>query len=211
MIRKSFAGAVLVGALVSMTACSTHTRVRMPPRLDLRSLGSIGMLEFSPSSGGQLNVEASRELVAVVHSAQPGVPTLELGAEQQILASLGHHTMDAEAVRAIGKKHHVDVLLVGTLDARRIKPSIRLGRDTESVSASAEIEGALTMRRYDTRSGATLWSAASRGSERLASIHVAGGGLAGIGAYDPQGAESRMVRGLVYRATDDFRPYWVRQ
>jgi len=183
----------------------------MPPRLDLRSLGALGMLEFTPSSTGQLNVKASREFLAVVHSAQPGVPVLELGNQQQILSALGYQAVDAEAVRAIGKKHQVDVLVVGTLDARRIKPSFRLGRDAESVSASAEIEGALTVRMYDARSGATIWSAASRGSERLASIHVAGGGLAGIGARDPEGAESRMVRGLVYSATDDFRPHWVRQ
>lgn len=207
---KRYTAGILLGTLVFVGACSSK-KVLMPPRMDLRGVGTIGMLDFAPRGANDINGQASREFLAVVHTAQPGVPILELGDQQVVLTSLGHRVIDPAAIRAIGKEHQVDVVVVGTLEARQVKPSFRLGRAAESVSAGAEIEGALTVRMYETRSGATLWTATSRCSEQLASIRVANGQLSGIGASDPSGAEGRLVRRLVHLATGDFRPYWVRQ
>ena len=183
----------------------------MPPRVDLRSFGSIGMIDFSPRQSDQLNVQATREFLAALQSAQPGTPVLELGDRDRLAGLAGHETLDAATIRAIGEKHGIDALVVGELEARRIEPSIRVGLHLDSLSASAEVEGALTVRIYDARSGATLWTRAVRRRDSVAGVTVASGGLSGLGATDPKAAEGRLVRALARQATSDFWPYWVDQ
>jgi hypothetical protein len=183
----------------------------MPAPVDLHAFGTIGLLEFTSVAGADINILASREFLAAIHSAQPGVPVLEIGDRQRGLAAVGHAAIDADAIRALGKRHQVDTLLVGELDARRVTPGVRLGAGFESLSAGADLQGALTVRMYDTRTGATLWTEAVTGSTPIAAVAVANGDLSGLGVTDPHAAESRLVQALVSRATQDFWPYWVRQ
>jgi len=204
--------AVAIGAsLLLIASCSSSKRVLMPPPVDLHAFGTIGMLEFTSAAGTDINVRASRQFMAAIHSAQPGVPVLEIGDRQQSLAAVGHSTIDADAVRALGKKHQVETLLVGELDARRVRPGVSLGAGLESLSAGADLQGALTVRMYDTRTGATLWTESVNGSAPLASVAVAKGDLAGLGVNDPRAAEDHLIELLVGHATRDFWPYWVRQ
>jgi hypothetical protein len=202
--------AVLGVLLVLVSACSSN-RVLMPAPIDLHAFGTIGLLEFTSTAGANINILASREFLAAIHSAQPGVPVLEIGDRQRGLTAVGHAAIDADAIRALGKRHQVDTLLVGELDARRVTPGVRLGTGFESLSAGADLQGALTVRMYDTRTGATLWTEAVTGSTPIAAVAVANGNLSGLGVTDPQAAESRLVQALVSRATQDFWPYWVRQ
>lgn len=202
--------AILGVLLVLVSACSS-TRVLMPAPIDLHAFGTIGLLEFTSAAGANINILASREFLAAIHSAQPGVPVLEIGDRQRGLAAVGHAAIDADAIRALGKRHQVDTLLVGELDARRVTPGVRLGTGFESLSAGADLQGALTVRMYDTRTGATLWTEAVTGSTPIAAVAVANGDLSGLGVTDPHAAESRLVQALVSRATQDFWPYWVRQ
>lgn len=207
---RTGAAAGLAVALSLVAACSSQ-RILMPPPVDLHAFGTIGMLEFASAAGTDLNARASREFMAAIHSAQPGVPVLELGDRNRNLAEVGHATVDAEAIRALGKKHQVDTLLVGELDAQRVRPGVSLGAALESLSAGADLQGALTVRMYDTRTGATLWTEAVTGSTPLAAVAVANGDLSGLGVTDPRVAEDHLVEMLVSRATQDFWPYWVRQ
>jgi len=199
-----------VGAILLLVSACSSKRVLMPARLDLHSFGTIGMLEFSSPADSDINVLASREFLAAIHSAQPGVPVLEIGERHRSLTAVGHTTIDADAIRALGQRHRIDTLLVGQLDARRVKPGVRLGAGLESLSAGADLEGALTVRMYDARSGATVWTEAVTGSTPIAAVAVADGDLSGFGVTDPSAAESRLVQALVSRATRDFWPYWVK-
>jgi len=202
---------VALAALLLLVAACSSKRVLMPAPIDLHAFGTIGLLEFTSAAGPDINALASREFLAAVHSAQPGVPVLEIGNRQRSLTDVGHATLDADAIRALGKRHQVDTLLVGELDARRVTPGVRLGTGFESLSAGADLQGALTVRMYDTRTGATLWSEAVTGSTPIAAVAVANGDLSGLGVTDPLAAESHLVQALVSRATQDFWPYWVRQ
>ena len=183
----------------------------MPAPVDLHAFGTIGMLEFTSAAGSDINVRAGGEFLAAIHSAQPGVPVLEIGDRNRSLADVGHTALDAEAIRALGKRHQVDTLLVGELEAQRVRPGFSFGTGLESMSAGADLKGALTVRMYDTRTGATLWTEAVTGCQPLAAVAVAHGDLAGLGVTDPQEAEGRLVQSLVSQATQDFWPYWVRQ
>jgi len=206
----SLVAGLLGASLLLLPGCASK-RVLMPAPIDLHAFGTIGMIEFSSAAGTHINVLASREFLAAIHSAQPGVPVLEIGDRHRTLAAVGHAAIDADAIRALGERYRVETLLVGELDARRVTPGVRLGTGFESLSAGADLQGALTVRMYDTRTGATLWTEAVTGSTPVAAVTVAHGDLSGLGVADPQAAESRLVQALVSRATQDFWPYWVRQ
>lgn len=209
MRAAPIACSIAIASTLLVAACASN-RVLMPPRIDLRGYGTVGMLDFTPQTFDGLNVQATREFLSVLHAAQPGIPVLELGDQQTVLRSAKRTTLDPEAIRAIGKRHNVDVLVVGELDSQRIEPSVAVGRSADFVTAGAALRGALTVRMYETRSGATIWSSSVQCQEPLAKVRLTGSDLSGLAAGDPAGAATRLVRQLVDGATTDFWPYWVR-
>jgi hypothetical protein len=210
MNRGHRRAAVVAAVVLLLAAACSSSRVLMPPRMDLHALGTIGLLDFTPMTRDSLNLRATREFLSSMHAAQAGVPVLELGDQAQVLHAVGRSVLDTDSIRAIGKRHRVDTLVVGVLDAQRIEPSVYLGRSADSLFAGASLEGALTVRMIDTRSGATVWSSSVSGRESLGNVKLAGGDLAGVTASDPSATAGHLVRQLVNSATSDFWPYWVR-
>jgi hypothetical protein len=84
-----------------------------------------------------------------VQDAQPGTRVVQLGSEQQLLASVGRSSLDAAALRAVKKTHDVDALIVGHVDFERAKPT-------------ADATVALSARIVETHSGATVWADATK-------------------------------------------------
>jgi hypothetical protein len=178
--------------------------VQVPPRMDLRGLGTIGMVTFVSNDDSGIGPQATREFLTALQSAQPGVPVLEIPAPSG-------GVLDPATIRALGKEHGVSALIVGVLEAKPVKPRVSVGGGLESLNARAEIECELNAKLYEAGSGATMWSSLAHGRETVASVSVSGGGLSGVGANSRDDANGRLVRGLVDRATEDFRPTWVRQ
>jgi hypothetical protein len=202
---------VLVALAVAFASgCSKQPRaprVWIPPRIDLARFGTLGMLEFDTPGSPGLGLAASREFLGAIQSAQPGTPVLELGGEKQALAALQKTALDPEAIRALGEKHGLGALIVGSLEAERVAPSLAFDADARWVSAGAELEGKLSVRIFDARSGATIWSESSQARQPLGRIDVSGA-AAGFGASHPDEAKQHLVRILVERATGDFWGYW---
>lgn len=213
MLDRRSASMVTLGAVLGlMTACSSSRLVQIPPRMDLRGYGTVGMIEFTSNAKENLHEEASREFLTALQDAQPGVPVLELGSEPQVLSSLPAEALDPGTIRAIGERYQVDVCLFGVLETKEAKPRVSIGSTMESLSASAEVEASLTAKLFDTRSGATLWSTSARGKETLGSVSVSpGDGIPGIGVSHSDDALDRLVHSLVANATRDFRPSWIRE
>jgi len=210
MIARSRLAVTLLCLFVApavLTGCS-KPKTLYPPRVDLARFGTLGMLEFAAPAGDGLGVLASREFLASLQRGQPGTPVLELGDERRVLASLPRDTLDVEAVRAIGEKHHVDALVVGVLSAENLQPNVSFDSALRWATASAELEGGLDVRILDTQSGATVWSASTRARAQIARVDVDASGVSGMGANPPDEARLRLVRRLVQRATWDFWPYW---
>jgi hypothetical protein len=201
---------VVAGALV-LAGCSS-SKVLIPPRVDLARYGTIGMIEFS-SPTPDLSHQVSKEFLGAVQSAQPGTAVLELGDQNKLLTEFRAQAIDAETIRTIGARYHVDAIMVGVLGAQETKPHLKVESPLQSpsIDASATLQGALDARLFDAHSGATVWSTSAQAEEPLARVSVSGGGLAGIGAKDPDEAKARLVRGLVERATMDFWSHWERQ
>lgn len=201
----------IVVAVLVLAGCSSSRMVQVPPRMDLSTMGTIGMVEFrSPQGSVELSRQANRQFLTELQAAQPGVPVLELGDETNVLGSTDVGRLDPETVRALGEKHQVDVLLFGVLEAEEVKPKVSIDSGWQGLNARAEIEGTLTAKMYDARTGATLWTCAATDRCTIAALSVSGGGLSGGGTADADGARSALFQGLVAKATNDFRPSWVR-
>lgn len=195
-------GCLLVGAL----GCA-KPRVWMPPRVDLRAFGTLGMLQLDASPA--FASRATQQFVASLHSAQGAVPVLELGALPAVLEAVGHDAIGPDAVRAIGERYRVDALILGDLEIEQPRPSFQIESIT-AASARADILGTLNARILDARSGATIWSDRAEGRRTIARVDVVAGHAPDFGAVDPEGEQAHLVEWLVIRVTDDFRGYWAR-
>jgi hypothetical protein len=210
-MRRDGTGACALTLLAIGVACSSSTRVQIPPRMDLRSYGTVGMIRFSSEETEDLSRQASQEFLSNIQSAQPGVAVLELGDAKGVLASLGAGTLDVATIRRIGDAYGVDVIIFGVLETKEVRPRVSIGSILESVSARAEIEGSLDAKMFDTRNGATIWTKSARCQKTVASLSVSEGGVSAAGADHPDTAREKLVRVLVAQTTEDFWPSYVRQ
>jgi hypothetical protein len=216
MQRHLWLPLVAILMLAAFGCAKPEPAVWVPPRIDLREYGTLGLVEFRCPQG--LGPLATQQFVASLHAAQAGIPVLELGPLARVLAGAeagasvgadGRPALGPDGVRAIAEKYGVDVLVVGDLLVESPRPSFSIRSFTEA-NASAEILGTLTTRFLDGRSGATIWSDQARGSRNVAHLDVAMGQRPQFGAVDPQGEHAQLVSWLVGRVTGDFRGYWAR-
>ena len=183
--------------------------VLVPPRLDLARFPTLGIVEFDATGGSGLGALATREFLAALHDAQPGTPVLELGTASRAFALPSGVAPDAEAVRALGARAHVDALVLGSIVERKARPRVAL--DAGGLAASAQLLGTLDLRVLDARSGATVWSTAVRGEVPVAALGVARIGVPRLDATPVEEARGALVRSLVDEACFDLRPRWVRR
>jgi hypothetical protein len=197
----------LAGFLMLATLGCAKPKVWVPPRIDLHQYGTLGLIEFdSPLGYGRMSTQ---QFVATVHAAQGPIPILELGRLADVLDSVGQGAMSPDAVRAIGEKYRVDIVVMGGLEIDEPRPNFSMQSFSEA-NASADILGTLTARFLDAGSGATIWSDQARGKRSVAHLNLALGQLPQAGAVDPEGEQARLVAWLVERVTSDFRGYWAR-
>jgi hypothetical protein len=179
--------------------CASKPKVLIPPRVDLATFGNLALVEFSATGGERLGVLASREFLVAMQSAQPGTPVLELGDE------IPPGRLDVRALRAIGEKYQVDAVVVGELEAHHVKPNLSFDSAVRWVTASAQLEGVLSARILDTRTGATLWSSGARATREIAHVDVSNGNVSG---KSPDDARQELVEVLVGSTTADFWAHW---
>lgn len=204
------ASALALLLIVASTGCTK--KVRVPPRIDLASYGTLGIARFDEPgvyrSDGSGDL-AMREFIAYVHRGQPGTPIVEI---HGVPSSALRHP--AELKRA-AKEHGVDAMILGELRLTEVKPKIHLGQFLREGSLEASIEGTLHVSIVGGQSGATLWSSSSRGSESVAHVGVERNPIAGtvptaaVGNVDT--SRARLVRRLSDWVTRDFRSRIVKQ
>lgn len=200
---------VLGIALTMLSGCSS--KVLMPPRINLTTYNTIGMIQFSSNVEGTLEQFASQKFLQALQSAQPGVRVLELGDEHKVLQIIQHGQLDPAAIQAIGRQYGVDAVIFGWLEVSSVKPKVELSTMLTSMSAQAEVDAALTARLLETDSGATVWTNSVRGKQTVGHVSLASNGGIYFGARDPENAYGRLVHWLVGRATRDFRPYYAKK
>ena len=194
--------AITIGMLCG---CSHTEKILIPPNMDLRPYGTIGIIEFSANAKRDLKQFATQEYIQTVQAAQPGVRILELGGKDRLLKKVGQRQLDPAAVRAIGSAYRVDVLVYGQLSVSEPKANVRLSSTWESMQAGADIEASLMTKLWETDSGVTLWTKSSSTSESVARIKADTSGNISFGATNPEHTYSKLVPRLVHANTTDFR------
>jgi hypothetical protein len=210
-MRKSAAFALLLGSLAMLWGCSHTVLVAVPPRVDLQSYGTLGLVQFGSNSNPGINAQTTREFESHVHAAQPGTRIIELGSYELLLASVGARQLDPAAARRIGEKYGVDAIFVGSLTYSEPRTEVKVTDATRlEGGVRVEVRGDISSKLVETRSGASVWSSSAWARRPLGSVNVSAD-MGVSGAMRSGNPREEMVPTLVHHLTEDFRPSTVRQ
>ncbi len=196
---------LLAAIVITLVACAHREKVLIPPKVDLKTYPSIGVVEFSTNAEDTLKPYVTQNFIENIQSAQPGTRILELGDADYLMRSLGHSQLNSETIQSIGQKYKVDAIILGHLQVSHIKPKINVYTAAKSLNARAYIEAALKTRILETDSGATCWTRATSGKTQVAAINLIKDGPFSVGVSDPKEKYGQLVPKLVYTNTMDFR------
>jgi hypothetical protein len=202
-------GVILVSCAV-VGGCSSTVLVSVPPRVDLKGYGPLGVVDFS-SASGVAGTRATQQLQEQIQAAQPGTRFIELGSREALLAAVGRNQLDADAAKRIGKKYGVDAVFLGEIAYSDPKTDIRVN-DLARLDAGlrTEVKGDISARLVETASGASVWSNSGWVRRQVGRVNVSEHGVSGAMTTKSDPREE-MVPALVYQLTHDFRPTTERQ
>ncbi len=208
---RTYAAFVILLALVVQWGCSRTILVPVPPRMDLKSYGTLGIIEFASNSDPAISNYATQQFQEHVQGAYPGTPILELGNRETVLAAVGATQFDADAITKIGKKYGVTAVFLGDLVYSEPKTDIRV-TDIKRLEGGVrtEIRGDMSTKLMETQSGASVWSSSTWEKRQIGSVSLSTrrGVSATVGDSNPR---KDMVPALILHLTQDFRPKLVRQ
>jgi hypothetical protein len=208
---RTYAAFVILLALVVQWGCSRTVLVPVPPRMDLKSYGTLGIVEFASNSDPAISNYATQQFQEHVQGAYPGTPILELGNRETVLAAVGATQFDADAITKIGKKYGVTAVFLGDIVYSEPKTDIRL-TDINKIEGGVrtEVRGDMSTKLMETQSGASVWSSSAWAKRQIGSVSLSTkrGVSATVGDSNPR---KDMVPALILHLTQDFRPKLVRQ
>ena len=208
---RTYTGFTLLLSLAMLWGCSSTVLVSVPPRMDLKSYGTLGIVEFASNSDRAINAHATRQLQEQIQAAQPGTRFIELGNREAVLAAVGGRQLDVDALRKIGEKYGVAAIFLGDIAYSEPRTDVKLTDLTKlEGGVRAEIKGDISSRLVETTTGASVWSSSAWARRQIGSLSVSAehGVSAGMSKSNPR---EEMVPALVYQLTHDFRPSSVRQ
>ena len=206
-----YAGVTLLLSLAMLWGCSSTVLVPVPPRMDLKGYGTLGIVEFASNADPSINVHATRLFQEQIQAAQPGTPFVELGSRDAVLAAVGGTQFDVETLKRIGAKYGVTAIFLGDITYSEPKTDVNLNDLTKlEGSVRTEVRGDISSRLVDTRTGASVWSSSAWAKRQIGRLSVsAEQGVSG--RMSDSNPRDEMVPALVYHLTNDFRPTSVRQ
>lgn len=201
----------LLLSLAMLWGCSSTVVVPVPPRVDLKSYGTLGIVEFASNSDRAINAHATRKFQEQIQAAQPGTRFIELGNREAVLAAVGGRQLDAEALTKIGEKYGVGAIFLGDIVYSDPRTSVKISDLTKfEGGVRAEIRADISSRLVETRTGASVWSSSAWVRRQIGRLNVsAERGVSG--ATSTSNPREEMMPALVYQLTHDFRPSSVRQ
>ena len=204
--------AVSLLSLAFAWGCSSNTvLVTVPPRVDLKTYSTVGIVDFSSNADRGVGARASRQFQEQVQAAQPGTRFIELGDRDALLAEIGGRQLDATALKKIGQKYGVAAVFLGDVVYSEPRMDVKLSDITKlEGGVRAEMRGEIYSRLLETGTGASVWSSSAWARRQLGSFSVSAdqGVSGGMSKSNPR---EEMVPTLVYQLTHDFRPSTVRQ
>ncbi len=206
-----YAGFTLLLSLAMLWGCSSTVLVPVPPRMDLKSHGILGIVEFASNSERNINAHATRKFQEQIQAAQPGTRFIELGSRAAVLEAVGGTQLDTGALRKIGEKYGVAAIFLGDIVYSDPKTDVKL-KDLARLEGGArtEVKADISSRLVETKTGASVWSSSAWARRQIGRVSVSAerGVSAAASKSNPR---EEMVPALVYQLTHDFRPSSVRQ
>jgi len=209
-MRRSAVFALLLALLWGCSQTRTVI-VPVPPRMDLKGFGTLGVVEFASNSDPAINSRATREFQAQIHAAQPGTRLVDLGSRDTLLAAAGGRQLDVETLRKIGAKYGVDAIFLGDIAYSNPTTDVKIG-DLAKMEGGmrTEVRGDMSVKLVETRSGASVWSSSSWARRQVNRVNISS--QQGIsGSTRNANPHEEMLPALVDHLTNDFRPTSVRQ
>ena len=208
---RTYAAFVILLALVVQWGCSRTVLVPVPPRMDLKSYGTLGIVEFASNSDPAISNYATQQFQEHVQGAYPGTSIFELGNRETVLAAVGATQFDADAITKIGKKYGVTAVFLGDIVYSEPQTVIRL-TDINKLEGGVrtQVRGDMSTKLMETQSGASVWSSSAWAKRQIGSVSLSTkrGVSATVGDSNPR---KDMVPALILHLTQDFRPKLVRQ
>ena len=208
---RRYARFTLLLSLAMLWGCSNTVLVSVPPRMDLKGYGTLGIVEFASNSDRAINARATQQFQEQVQTAQPGTRFIELGNREAVLASVGARQLDVDAAKRIGQKYGVAALFLGDIAYSEPRTDVKLTDLTKlEGGVRSEIRGDISSRLVETGTGASVWSSSAWARQQIGRLSVSAenGVSGGVSKSNPR---DEMVPALVYHVTQDFRPSSVRQ
>jgi hypothetical protein len=179
--------------------------------MDLKSYGTLGIVEFASNSDRAVNAHATRQFQEQIQAAQPGTRFIELGNREAVLAAVGGKQLDVDAFRRIGEKYGVAAIFLGDIAYSEPRTDVKITDLTKlEGGVRTDIKADISSRLVEARTGASVWSSSAWARRQVGSLSVTAeqGVSAGMSKSNPR---DEMVPTLVYQLTHDFRPSSVRQ
>jgi hypothetical protein len=208
---RTYAPITLLLLLALLSGCSSTKLVSVPPRMDLRTYATVGIVEFASNSERAVNAHATRQFQEQVQAAQPGTRFIDLGDRQTLLAAVGGRQLDVDALKKIGEKYGVAAVFLGDIAYSEPRTDVKIA-DLQKLEGGVrtEVRGDISSRLMETATGASVWSSSAWARRQLGGVNVsAEHGVSG--SVSKSNPRDEMVPALVYQLTHDFRPSSVRQ
>jgi hypothetical protein len=208
---RNYAPFTLLLSLAMLWGCSSTVLVPVPPRVDLKSYGTLGIVEFASNSDRVINARATRQFQEQIQAAQPGTRFIELGNREAVLVAVGSKQLDVDAFRRIGEKYGVAAIFLGDIAYSEPRTDVKITDLTKlEGGVRTDIKADISSRLVEARTGASVWSNSAWARRQVGSLSVTAeqGVSAGMSKSNPR---DEMVPTLVYQLTHDFRPSSVRQ
>jgi hypothetical protein len=197
--------------LALLAACAKTVLVPVPPRVDLKPYGTLGVVEFATNYDRAYGARAARLLQEQIQEAQPGTRFIELGDEAALLAAVGARQLDPAALKRIGEKYGVAAVFAGELRYSEPTVDVRVTDATKMQgSVRTEVRADISGRLLETASGASVWTRSAWVRRPIADVKLSGERGVSGGVKDSNPREA-MVPALVGQITQDFRPTSVRR
>lgn len=187
--------------IISMIGCGPRVvqqKVLVPPRIDLKSYGRVGIYTFDCNKKGNLDRLCTQKFIERIQSLQPGTPIIELG--------VSPGTANPPLLQTI-KQRGVDIVFMGSIDISNIKPTIG-GAFLKTMTVEAEVEANLSIKLYETAFGASLLTKSGYSKRTVGHISLIKGSGGSFSASDPEKAYGGLVQNLINQVVDDFSAHY---
>ena len=211
-IRRLSPIGLLVWSVCFTICCSKTVRVYYPPPVDLSRYERLGIIDFTDNADPSVSSYATQQFQDQIHSAQAGIPILQMGTEKEVLRSINADRLDFESFQKMGRKYKVAAVFYGSVQYSDIETDVRLNsiRDLNA-DVNATLHSTLSAQLYETDGGAAVWSDSVSWKRKLGKISVNKTGNVSAGMTGYHDAYRKLIPDMAYDVTRDFRGRYVQE